>query len=91
MRAFRLGLALLALANGPAAAVCRCDCVAGRMRPQCSGQLDPPAICDRICPPSVGLPGAPATLSGAITPQGGDATLATGSPALLGATGLPGR
>ena len=87
MRAFGLGMALLALAAGPASAVCRCICVNGAVRTQCSGALDPPAICSRICPMPARPQGAPPEISGLPAPVGSDGTLATGSPALLGATG----
>lgn len=91
MRTMWLGLALLALNAGTASAACRCVCVGGDVRTLCSGPLDPPAICSRICPASVRQPGAPPIASGLAGPGGADDTLATGSPVLLGATGAPER
>lgn len=100
MRAAWLGLglaALTALPAGPAAAACQCICVNGRLIPRCSSPIDPPAICNRICPLPVNPPGGPPAISGLPTAVGSEETLGTGSPALLGATGnsglsgIPGR
>lgn len=91
MRASWLGFVLLALAGGPASAACRCVCVNGDLRTLCSGPLDPPAICSRICPASVRPLGAPPVVSGLLRPGGSEETLGTGSPALSGATGGPER
>jgi hypothetical protein len=78
---------LLVLAVGPASAVCRCICLNGNVRTQCSGELDPPAIYSRICPMPARPLGSPPEISGMATPLGAEGTLGTGSPALLGATG----
>lgn len=91
MRALWLGLALAAMASGPASAACSCVCFDGRMRSQCTSPIDPPAICNRICPLPVNPPGSPPTVTGGSLPLGADGTLATGSPALLGSTGNSGR
>ncbi|WP_375466077.1 hypothetical protein [uncultured Methylobacterium sp.] len=91
MRALWLGFALFALAAEPASAACRCVCVNGEVRTLCSGPLDAPAICSRICPASVRPPGAPPVTSGLVRSGGAEETLATGSPALFGATGSPER
>ena len=87
MRLVGLGIVLLALTAVPASAACRCFCANGVVRTQCSGPLDPPAICARICPMPARPQGSPPEVSGFVPLGGGESTLATGSPALLGSTG----
>ncbi|MFD0934020.1 hypothetical protein ACFQ12_02295, partial [Methylobacterium trifolii] len=83
MRAISLGLALLALTSGGAAAACRCACLDGEMRSVCNGPLDPPALCDRLCPlsvrpPSIRAPGAPPEIPGDVLSDDADPSLPTG-------------
>lgn len=68
MRAMLLG-AILSLLSTSAFAACNCSCVAGQAVSVCSGPLDMPTLCQRICLPSVLPPGSPTPSTG----LGGDA------------------
>ena len=58
MRAMLLG-AIFTLVSTSAFAGCTCSCVAGQAVSVCSGPLDMPTLCQRICLPSVLPPGSP--------------------------------
>ena len=58
MRAIWLG-AIFSLVSTAAFAACSCSCVAGNAVSTCSSPLDMPALCQRICLPSVLPPGSP--------------------------------